>query len=87
MRAKPLRARERPGGDDAPLEFGDDIRSGTLRSIDRALRELEGRRLLSSTEVVDTLLDLRSTILLTAALEELSSERRCIDVAPPGRNR
>jgi hypothetical protein len=74
MRAKLFRTRERPRGDDPPLGFGGDARSGALRSIDRALREFEGRRLVSSAEVVDLLLDLRSAIVLDADLDELSDE-------------
>ena len=74
MRAKPFRTRERLRLDDPP--FGDcrEASSGALRIIDRALREFAGRRLVSSAEVVDLLLDLRSAIALDAALEELSDE-------------
>jgi hypothetical protein len=74
MSAKLFRARERLRRDDPPLAFGGDARSGALRSIDRAIRESEGRRLVSSAEVVDLLLDLRSAIALDAALEESSDE-------------
>jgi hypothetical protein len=70
--AKQFGARERLRREDPPLGFGGDARSGALRSMDRALREFEGRRLVSSAEVVDLLLDLRSAIALDAALEELS---------------
>jgi hypothetical protein len=76
MRAKPFRAGERPRVDDPSPGFGDDVRSGALRSIDRALRELEGRRLVPSAEVVNLLLDLRSGIVRDVALEELSDESR-----------
>jgi hypothetical protein len=37
-----------------------------LETIDGALREFAGRRLVPSTEVVDLLLDLRSMIVLDA---------------------
>lgn len=74
MRAMPFRTRERPRGDDPPLEFASKMRSGALRSLDRALREFEGRSRVSCAEVVDLLLDLRSAIVLDTALEELSDE-------------
>jgi hypothetical protein len=72
--AKLFGARERLRREDPPLGLSGDARSGALRSIDRALREFDGRRLVSSAEVVDLLLDLRSAIVLDAALEELSDE-------------
>jgi hypothetical protein len=74
MRAKPLRGRERLSREDPPLADGGDASSGALRIIDRALRELAGRRLVSSAEVVDLLLDLRSAIMLDAASQELREE-------------
>jgi hypothetical protein len=73
MRAEPFRARERVRGNDPPFDDGD-ASSGALRIIDRALREFAGRTLVSSAEVVDVLLDLRSAILLDAASQELRDE-------------
>ncbi len=74
MRANPFRARERLRGEDPPSGDGGDASSAALRSIDRALRELKGRPLVSSAEVVDLLLDLRSAIMLDAASQELFEE-------------
>lgn len=73
MRVKLFRMRERPRGVDLPSDV-DDASSGALRSIDRALRDLEGRRLLSSAEVVDLLLDLRSEVVLDTAVGQWSDE-------------
>jgi hypothetical protein len=74
MRAKPFRAREGLRRDDPLLGDGGDASSDALRSIDRALREFAGRRLVSSAEVVDLLLDLRSAIVLDAVSQELCKE-------------
>lgn len=74
MRAKPFRARERLRRDVPLLGDGDDASSGALRNIDRALREFVGRRLVSSAEVVDLLLDLRSAIMRDAASQEFCDE-------------
>jgi hypothetical protein len=73
-RRKSIEAREHSPRDEPAPALGDDVRSGALRSIDRALRGLEGRRLVPSAEVVDLLLDLRSSIALEAGLVERSDE-------------
>jgi hypothetical protein len=72
--AKLFGTRERLRREDPPLGLGGDAPSSAVRSIDRALREFDGRRLVSSAEVVDLLLDLRSEIALDAALQGLSDE-------------
>jgi hypothetical protein len=74
MRAKPFRTRERPRGDDRTLQDYGDTSTGALRNIDRALRELEGRRTVSSAEVVDLLLDLRYAIVVDAEIGDLFDE-------------
>jgi hypothetical protein len=87
MGAKSFRARKRLRRDDSLLDKGGNVAGpgassdddpgaspGALWIIDRALREAVGRRLVSSAEFVDLLLDLRSTIVLDAALRELRDE-------------
>jgi hypothetical protein len=56
------------------MNDGDDASTVALRTIDRALREVARRRLVSSTEVVDLLLDLRLSIALDAAYQALREE-------------
>ncbi len=76
MGSKPFRARRRldqPDQGDPPLDGGD-APSGALPMIDRALGEFAGRRLVSSADVVDLLLDVRSAISLDAALQDLRDE-------------
>jgi hypothetical protein len=70
----PFRARERLRRDDPQVNDGADASTVALRIIDRALCEAAGRRLVSSAEVVDLLLDLRSSIALDAAYQELREE-------------
>ena len=72
--AKLFGARERLRREDPPLGLSGHARSGAVRSIDRALREFDGRRLVSSADVIDLLLDLRSAIVLDVALQGLSDE-------------
>jgi hypothetical protein len=74
MRVTPFRARGRLHRADPPLDERGGTSSGGLRIIDRALCEFAGRRLVSSAEVVDLLLDLRSALLLDAVSRELCDE-------------
>lgn len=74
MGVMPFRARERLRRDDPQMNDSDDASMVALRIIDCALREVAGRRLVSSAEVVDLLLDLRFSIALDAAYQELREE-------------
>jgi hypothetical protein len=58
-----------------------------LQVIDRALRDVAARELLSSAEVVDLLLDVRSAISLDTKLLALSDEVEVRDVATSCRSR
>ena len=69
MGAKSFRARKRLEPTDPVLDDSTDTSPEALRIIDRALRDVTGRRLVSAAEVVDLLLDLRTAILLEASLE------------------
>jgi hypothetical protein len=74
MGAKSFRARKRLEPNNPVLNDSSDPSPEALRIIDRALRDVTGRRLVSAAEVVDLLLDLRSAILLEASLEGLLDE-------------
>jgi hypothetical protein len=74
MGAKSFRARKRLEPNNRVLEDSADPSPEALRIIDRALRDVTGRRLVSAAEVVDLLLDLRSAIVLEASLEGLLDE-------------
>ena len=80
MGAKSFRARKRlePIDPVAPTDpvsnDSTDSSPEALRIIDRALGDVTGRRLVSASEVVDLLLDLRSAILLEASLDGLLDE-------------
>ena len=69
MGAKSFRARKRLEPTDPVPDDSTDTSPEALRIIDRALRDVTGRRLVSAAEVVDLLLDLRTAILLEASLE------------------
>lgn len=74
MGVKSFRASKRLEPTDPVSNDSTDSSPEALRIIDRALRDVTGRRLVSASEVVDLLLDLRSAILLEASLEDLLDE-------------
>jgi len=57
-----------------------DAARGPLRLIDRALHDFAGRGLVSSLEVVDLLLDMRSAVVLDAAFLAMVDEWEVRDV-------
>ena len=76
-----------PQRDEPPPEEKADTSSVALQVIDRALRDVAARELLSSAEVVDLLLDVRSAISLDTALGALPDEIEVGDVATSCRSR
>ena len=77
----------RPQEDDSALDDSSGAVSGQLQIIDRALCEFAGRRLVSSVEVVDLLLDVRSAIVLDATSAALFDELEVRDVSTSCRGR
>ncbi len=73
MRLKTKRARD-PDGRETLVSTAcplDELQPRPLRVIDEALRRFVPRRLVSSSEVVDLLLDVRSAVVFDSALTAL----------------